>query len=571
MRHTVNNQLKKNQPLMKSPTGMNGIDEITVGGLPLGRNTLVCGGPGCGKTIFGMEFLIRGASKYNEPGLFISFEESEEELTQNFISFGYNLDDLIRENKIVLDFVEVNRSDLGETGSYNLDGLFIRISDVITRFGIKRIVLDTIEVLFSNFRNEKFLRAELQRLFRWFKDKGVTVIITAEKGESKYSRYGLEEYIADCVFVLDHRIENQISTRRLRIAKYRGSPHGSNEYPFLIGENGISVLAITSDMLDYKVSNKFVSSGIKSLDYMLEGKGFYEGSSVLITGPSGGGKSSFAAAFANSVCESGKRCLYFSFEESTQQIIRNMKSIGFGLEKWLKQDLLRFSTVNTSSVGLEAHLVIIKNLIDEFKPSAVVIDPITNFKQIGTLSTVKNMLSRIISMLKENLITVVCTSLQADGNIFSKTDEEVSSLMDVWLQLGYVEGEGERNRTFIVNKARGLAHSNQIREVKLSKKGFIFKDVSLEGGRILAGASRLEQDLERELENLHLHHEIISKENEIAKRRKKLQEEKIAIEESLEEENKKLLNLAKERKQVGKIVSKYRSKISDIRMAEKNK
>src|SRR6476659_1384961 len=364
--------------LPKSKTGSSGLDEITLGGIPTGRPTLICGGPGCGKTLFSIEFLVNGAAKFNEPGVFITFEEKTEELTMNVASLGFDLDKLQKEKKLRLDYVRIERSEIEETGEYDLDGLFIRLELAINSIGAKRVVLDTIENLFAGLTNQGILRAELRRLFLWLKDKGVTAIITGEQGDGKLTRHGLEEYVSDCVILLDHRVINQISTRRLRIVKYRGSFHGTNEYPFLIDEDGISVLPVTSLVLDKQVTSKRISSGIPSLDEMLGGKGFYRGSSILLSGTAGTGKTSVAAYFANESCNRNERCIYFAFEESPEQIVRNMRSIGMDLDRHVKSGLLRFNASRPTLYGLEMHLVVIYKLIKQFKPKTVILDPITN-------------------------------------------------------------------------------------------------------------------------------------------------------------------------------------------------
>src|SRR5215207_3911529 len=386
--------------LPKSPTGIPGMDEITGGGLPKGRPTLIAGAAGCGKTLFAMEFLINGAVQYDEPGVFVAFEENAEELAQNVASLGFDLKKLVKQKKLIIDHVRVERSEIEETGDYDLDGLFIRLGHAIDSIGAKRVALDTIEVLFSAFDNKGILRAELQRLFRWLKDKGVSAVITAERGEGTMTRFGLEEYVADCVITLDHRVTEQVSTRRLRIVKYRGTLHGTNEYPFLIGKDGISVLPITSVTLEHKVPSGRVSSGVKELDDMLGGKGFHRGSSILISGTAGTGKSSLSAAFVNAACNRGEKCLYFAFEESSNQILRNMRSIGIDLAPHVKKGLLQFHVGRPTLYGLEMHLVTIYDLINEYKPQIVVLDPITDFFAIGSKTEVKAAITRIIDFLK---------------------------------------------------------------------------------------------------------------------------------------------------------------------------
>jgi circadian clock protein KaiC len=479
--------------LAKCPTGIQGFDEITNGGLPRGRPSLVCGAAGCGKTVLAMEFVLRGALNYGEPGVVMTFEENAKELATNFASLGYNLNALVSKKKIVLDNVSIERSEIEETGEYDLEGLFVRLGHAIDTIGAKRVVLDTIEALFAGFSNASILRAELRRLFRWLKDKGVTAIITGERGEGTLTRHGLEEYVADCVIVLDHRVEQQTSTRRLRILKYRGTAHGTNEYPFLIDEAGITVLPVTSAGLAHSVSEKRVSSGIPRLDTMLGGKGYYQGSSVLVSGSSGTGKSSVAAAFAHAACERGERCLIFAFEESPHQIIRNMRSIGYDLGRWVKNGRLKIQATRPSCSGLETHLARMHKEVAGFKPAVLVIDPVTNFVAVGQEDEVKAMLMRLIDILKTQGITTLFTNLTRGVQI-EHTDTAISSLMDTWILLRDIETAGERNRGIYVLKSRGMAHSNQIREFVLTSRGIELRDVSLLGGGFHMGASRVEKE-----------------------------------------------------------------------------
>ncbi|MGD0129497.1 MAG: circadian clock protein KaiC [Terriglobia bacterium] len=479
--------------LAKCPTGIQGLDEITNGGLPKGRPTLVCGAAGCGKTMLAMEFVLRGALTYGEPGVVMAFEENAEELATNFASLGYNLNALVAKKKILLDNVSIERSEIEETGEYDLEGLFVRLGHAIDTIGAQRVVLDTVEALFAGFSNISILRAELRRLFRWLKDKGVTAIITGERGEGTLTRHGLEEYVADCVIVLDHRVEEQTSTRRMRILKYRGTAHGTNEYPFLIDEERITVLPVTSMGLAHAVSEKRVSSGIPRLDSMLGGKGYYQGSSVLVSGTSGTGKSSTAAAFAHATCERGERCLIFAFEESPHQIIRNMRSIGYDLGRWVKNGKLQIQATRPSYSGLETHLARMHKQVADFNPAVVVIDPITNFISVGQEDEVKAMLMRLIDMLKTQGITTLFTNLTRGAQL-EHTDAAISSLMDTWILLRDIETAGERNRGIYVLKSRGMAHSNQIREFILTSHGIELRDVSLLGGGFYMGASRVENE-----------------------------------------------------------------------------
>lgn len=456
--------------LPKSPTGIPGMDEITGGGLPKGRPTLVAGGAGCGKTLFAMEFVVNGAIQYDEPGIFVTFEENADELAQNVASLGFDLKALIRQKKLIIDYIRVERREIEEAGDYDLEGLFIRLAHAIDSIGAKRIVLDTVEVLFSALPNQGILRAELQRLFRWLKDRGMSAVITAERGEGTMTRFGLEEYVADCVISLDHRVTDQMSTRRLRIVKYRGTLHGTNEYPFLITKAGISVLPITSLGLDHRASAERISTGIQELDDMLGGKGYYRGSSILLSGTAGTGKSSLAAAFVNAACLRGERCLYFSFEESTEQIIRNMRSIGIDLAPHVKKGLLQFHVARPTLYGLEMHLITIHELVQQHKPEIVILDPITDFFSIGSHSEVKAVLTRIIDFLKANQITALLTSYTEEDTP-NESVVGVSSLIDTWISLRNLENHGERQRGLFVLKSRGMAHSNQIRSFQLTDDG----------------------------------------------------------------------------------------------------
>jgi circadian clock protein KaiC len=479
----------------KSPTGIQGLDEITAGGLPKGRPTLVCGGAGCGKTLLAMEFLVRGATQFHEPGVFMAFEETAKDLTQNVASLGFDLNDLIARKRILLDFVYVERSEIEETGEYDLEGLFIRLGQAIDSIGAKRVVLDTIESLFAGLPNPLILRAELRRLFRWLKDKGVTAIITAERGDGALTRQGLEEYVSDCVIVLDHRVSEQTSSRRLRVVKYRGSTHGTNEYPFLIDEDGLSVLPVTSLALQHVVSSERVSTGVARLDAMLGGKGYYRGSSVLISGTAGTGKSSFAAHFADAACRRGERVLYFAFEESPSQIMRNMRSIGIHLQPWVNKGLLRFHAQRPSFAGLETHLAMKHRLINSFKPQAVILDPLTSFVVGDNEIGVQSMLTRLLDFLKTKQITGLFTSLISSGRMLEQGQGgAMSSLIDTWLLLRAVDSGGERNRGLAVLKSRGMAHSNQIREFLLTDRGAELRDVYVGASGVLTGSARLTQE-----------------------------------------------------------------------------
>ena len=494
MKHKRRSEIASTLP--KSPTGITGLDEITGGGLPAGRPTLVCGSAGCGKTMLAMEFLVRGATEFGEPGVFMMFEENAAELTANVRSLGFDLDLLVRQKKIALDHVRVERSEIEETGEYDLEGLFIQLGHAIDSIGAKRVVLDTVEALFAGLSNHAIVRAELRRLFRWLKDRGMTAVITGEKGEASITRYGLEEYVADCVITLDHRVDEQISTRRLRVLKYRGSTHGTNEYPFLIGEHGISVLPITSLRLDHAAPTERLSTGIARLDEMLGGQGVFRGSSVLVSGSSGTGKSSLGATFAEAACRRGERALLFAYEESSAQIVRNMRSIGIDLAPWLKKGLLQIHASRPSLQGLEHHLVTKHDTVKAFRPAVIVVDPISNLTLERTEEEVKPTLMRLIDFLKQQQITTLFTSLTTGGSATNAAEDSqigVSSLMDAWLLLSNVEFNGERNRMIFVLKSRGMAHSNQVREFVLSGAGIDLVDVYLGADRVLTGTARVAQ------------------------------------------------------------------------------
>jgi circadian clock protein KaiC len=489
----ASNRSGSKRELPKTPTGITGFDEITTGGLPKGRPALICGGAGSGKTLFSVEFLVRGAREFNEPGVFVAFEETAEELSRNVAALGFDLNQLIRQKKLLVDYVHIERSEIQETGEFDLEGLFIRLNHAIDQIGAKRVVLDTLEALFSALQNELILRAELRRLFRWLKNKGVTAVITAERGQGTLTRYGLEEYVADCVVLLDNRVIEQISTRRLRVVKYRGSFHGADEYPFLIGEDGISVLPVTSLGLTHAATPQRISSGLPRLDTMLGGKGFYRGSSILVSGTAGSGKTTLAAKFLEASCKRKERCLYFAFEESPMQIIRNMKSVGIDLETGTRQGLLKFHASRPTYQGLEMHLVGFHNFVQEFRPRVVLFDPVTNLVEVGSEHEVKSMLTRLIDFLKMNQITAMFTSLTSGGANLDQTELGISSLMDAWMVVRNIESSGERNRALYVLKSRGQPHSNQVREFVLSNKGLDLLDVYVADGAVKVGSEKLAQ------------------------------------------------------------------------------
>lgn len=482
--------------LPKCPTGIAGFDEITLGGLPRGRPSLICGGAGCGKTLFGIEFLARGVQDFGEPGVCISFEENAEDLAQNAISLGFDLKALERAHQLVIDYIHIDKSEIAETGEYDLEGLFIRIGSAIDSIGAKRVLLDTPEALFGGLNDEGVLRSELRRLFRWLKDKGVTAVITGEKGEGTLTRRGIEEYVSDCVVLLDHRLQSGVVTRRMRVLKYRGSMHGTNEYPFLIGQKGISVLPVTSLGLSHKISDERISSGISGLDEMLEGRGFYRGSSILVSGTAGTGKSSMAAHVVDATCGRGEACLYFSFEESPDQILRNMRSIGIDLARWIRKGLLHIHSTRPTAYGLELHLVEMHNLLEAHQPKVVVVDPLSSLMSGAgeNFSDLTNMVLRVIDRLKQLRTTGFFTSLTSGGHAAEATELNISSLVDTWLLLRDVESDGERNRVLYVRKSRGMAHSNQLREFLMTKSGVELREAYLGPAGVLTGSARVAQE-----------------------------------------------------------------------------
>ena len=477
--------------------------------------------------MFAMEFLVRGAREFNEPGVLMTFEETSEEMTRNVESLGFDLKSLVDRKKLSLDYVRIEPSEIQETGEYDLEGLFIRLQHAIDSVGAKRVVLDTLEAVFSGFSNQGMLRAEIRRLFRWLKDRGLTTVVTAERGDGTLTRYGLEEYVSDCVVALDHRVNDQISTRRMRIVKYRGSAHGTDEYPFLIDHKGFSVLPLSAIRLNHKVSRDRVSSGVKDLDGMLEGKGFYKGSSVLVSGTSGSGKSTLAAHFANEACRTGKRALYIAFEESASQVTRNMQSVGIDLGQHINKGLLQFCAWRPTQHGLEMHLLRIHDLVEQFKPEVVVIDPITNLIS-ANINEVHAMLMRLLDFLKDRQITAMFVTLTANQGAEEQTEVGISSLTDTWILLRDIELNGERNRCLYVLKSRGMAHSNQIREFVLSRNGVRLLPAYVGAGTVYTGSARLAQEARERAEAVRAEQELEAKRKQFSTRRSAL-ESQIAV------------------------------------------
>ena len=503
--------------LAKTPTGIPGLDEVLLGGLPTGRPTLICGSAGCGKTLLAMTFLVNGAARFNEPGVFISFEESGQDLSDNVASLGFDVPGLIAAKKLVIDHIRIDRSEIEEVGEYDLEGLFIRIGYAAEQIGAKRVVLDTLEALFASLSDEAVLRAELRRLFGWLKNRGLTAIITGERGNGTLTRNGLEEYVSDCVILLDNRVEDQITTRRLRIVKFRGSAHGTNEFPFLLDDHGITVVPLSSAGIGHVISDDLVSTGVPGVDAMLGPHGIYRGSSVLISGVAGSGKSILGASFAAAICASGERCMFFSFEEAAEQLVRNVASGGVELEQYIESGLLRIETKRPSSYGFEMHLAHMQRELDRFRPTAVIIDPVTSFR--GPDSEVHALLLRMLDMLKTRGITTIFTSLTSSYERTSQSDFGLSSLMDVWVSLVDIESNGERNRGLYVLKSRGMNHSNQIREYLLTNDGVKLVDAYLGVAGVLTGSARLAQQAQATIESLHQREEIARRRREIASRR----------------------------------------------------
>ena len=538
------NQVSQWMGYRNAQPGIQGLDEVTFGGLPRGRPTLVCGSAGCGKTLLGMEFLVRGATQYNEPGVCISFEETAEELAQNMGSLGFDVNALISQKKLAIDYVQIERSMVEETGEYDLEALFVRLGQAVDSIGAKRVVLDSIESLFASLANEAILRSELRRLFRWLKDRKLTAVVTGERGEGKLTRHGLEEYISDCVILLDHRVTETVFTRRLRIVKYRGSTHGTNEYPFLIDQDGISVLPVTSIELKYAVSDERISTGIPALDQMLGGKGYFRGSSILVSGTAGTGKTSVAAHFADAACARGERCIIFSFEESADQVTRNMRSIGIDLGRWINKGLLQFYAARPTTFGLEMHLVKMHKMISNFNPSIVVVDPVTGLIDSGTQAETRSMLLRLIDFLKQKQITALMTTLTGGADAQEQTEVNISSLVDTWLLLRDIESGGERNRGLYILKSRGAAHSNQIREFLLTDHGVELRHVYLGETGLLTGSARVAQEAKDASQALLAEQEIETKQSALDRKRKAIdaQMNDLRLElETEEEESRRLI------------------------------
>ena len=565
---TKNKNMTRLPRLLKSPTGIQGLDEITGGGLPKGRPTLIYGSAGSGKTLISMEFLVRGALEFNEPGVFMSFEETEEELATNVSSLGFDLNNLIASKKLFIDQVVIERSEIEETGEYDLEGLFVRLGNAIDSIKAKRIVLDTIEVLFAGLNNDGIIRSELRRLFRWLKDKGVTTIVTGERGgETTLTRHGLEEYVSDCVIFLDSRINQELSTRRIRIVKYRGTSHSTNEFPFIIDQEGISILPVTEVRLDYPASNERIATGVPRLDVMLDGKGYIKGSAILVSGMVGTGKSSLSAHLVNRSCSQGKRCLYLAFEESPDQIMRNMKSIGIDLEPWVKKGLLHFDARRVSEQGLEKHLLMMERSITKFHPEIVVVDAITDFTNMGSLIEARQMVLRLIDFFKSRGITALCTSMSNRAEL-EETGVGLSSAFDTWIHLSNVQGNLERNRTLVIVKSRGMAHSNQVREFVLTNKGVELVDIYATPSGSFMGTARVTQMAADEASAVTHKQEIESKRRMIAEKRRALEARIDAMRAEFDSETKENELVVNQEEKAQQAVNKEKNGIAKQRKAD---
>jgi circadian clock protein KaiC len=521
--------------VQKSASGIQGLDEITGGGLPRGRTTIVCGGPGCGKTMLGIEFLVRGAVQFDEPGVLMAFEETPNDIASNVASLGFDIEDLAAKKKLFLDYISVEPSEMQETGEYDLEGLFLRLQNAVETVGAKRVMFDTLEALFTGFSNPGILRSEFRRLFRWLKERGLTAIVTAERGEGTLTRHGLEEYVSDCVVLLDHRIQEQTSVRRMRIVKYRGTKHGADEYPFLIDERGMSVLPVTAPQLQHEVSNDRVSSGVPDLDELLEGKGYYRGSTVLLSGTAGSGKTTLAASFADAACRRGERCLFIDFEESPKQVARNMQSVGIDLAQWSEKGLLFHEAWRPTQFGMEMHLLRIYKLIEQIKPQAVILDPITNLIGSSTEKEVYSVLLRLIDMMKSAGITAVFVSLTGGGESLERTNVGISSLTDTWILLRDLELNGERNRVLYVLKSRGMAHSNQLREFRMGSDGIQLIPAYIGAGGVLTGSSRVAQEAKEKADALDRQQDVQRKQQHFARKRLALEAQVEALQAELAE------------------------------------
>lgn len=474
----------------KAPTGVRGFDVITGGGVPRGRATLVTGASGTGKTLFGVEFLVRGAVEHGEPGVLISFEETADDIAANVAGLGFDIPALRAQGLLAVDAFVSDGTQEVTAGPFDLDGLFLRLDAAVASVGARRLVIDTIESLFGRLHDEVALRGELVRLFHWIKARGLTAVITGEQGQGgRLTRFGIEEYVSDCVIVLDTRLHDDVSTRRLRVAKYRGSTHGTNQYPFVITERGFAVLPLTAMGLTYDAPDDRISSGVPALDEMLGG-GILRASTVLVSGSAGTGKTTIAAQAVEAACERGERALFVTFEESPAQLMRNMRSVGIDLQRWIDAGRLRIEAERSTAMGLEEHLVALDRYIEEAQPTVVALDALGSLGRVGTGTAVTATVARQVDAMKSRGITSVLTVLAGEGE-GEAASLAVSSLTDTWLLLRNVERDGERNRLLFVIKSRGTAHSNKVREFLLTESGAQLVDVFVDDdGEVLTGSRR---------------------------------------------------------------------------------
>ncbi|WP_240236172.1 circadian clock protein KaiC [Nocardioides sp. CFH 31398] len=478
--------------LEKAATGIEGFDDITFGGLPRARATIVTGAAGSGKSMFGVEFLAQGARAYGEPGVLLSFEETADELVANAASIGVDLRAMADEGTLVVDSAAGDLDDLVQSGAFDLEGLLLRLAAAIDAVGARRVVLDTVETLFSTLPDETTVRREFARLLRWLKERDLTVVVTAERGQQgRLTRHGIEEYVSDCVVVLDHRVEDEVATRRMRVAKYRGSPHGTNEFPFLISGRGLVVMPLHHDELT-EVSEERVSLGIPELDTMVGG-GVFRGSTIMISGSAGTGKTSIAACAADAACRRGEKALFLSFEEPSGQVVRNMRSIGLDLQHWIDKGLLVVQHMRPAITGLEAHLASLHMILDEHPAEVVVLDAVASLSRGVASYASASAVARDIAMLRLRGATTVLTAL-AGTHDDPHTDVSASSLVDAWLLVRNVENDGERNRLLMTIKNRGSFHSNQVREFLLTDDGPRLVDVFVGPDGVLTGSAREQQE-----------------------------------------------------------------------------
>ena len=554
--------------LDKSPTGIDGFDAITGGGLPRGRPTLVCGDAGAGKSLFALQFLANGAKSCDEPGVYLAFEEGRADIVANVRSLDIDLDDLERDGKILIDAIKLEPENIVETGEFDLEALMVRLAWAVQKIGAKRVALDTVEALFSAFNNNAGLvRSELRRLFRWLKENELTAVITGERGDGRMTRFGIEEYVSDCVVLLDHRVVDEVSTRRLRVTKYRGSAHGANEFPFLIGDRGIEVLPITSLGLKHVVSEERFPSGIPGLDEMLGGEGFYRGSSILVSGSSGTCKTTMAATISDAACRRGETVLFFGFEESEAQVLRNMRSVGLDLARWTDAGLLRFHCQRPTSLGLEAHLAMMRKEIAESSPRLVVIDPISSLARSGTALDVNSMLVRQMDYLKSAGISALFTAL-VDSADKERTNQDISSLVDTWLLVENLEGNGERNRGMYVLKSRGMPHSNQIREFLVSGSGISLVPAYLGPGGVLTGSARAVQEAAEEAARVQAQAEAADRAAALSRRRSVVEAQVAALWAAYQDEVEQVERLGSRQRELSQVAAQRRREMAERRSAQ---